>query len=283
MSFLNSAYATPSRLRGIYRCVLKSPKQTVSRETLLKLVTPEAMLKAAGKENSGMSNAALLEGLKVGLFLEQGDDIILNPSLPKACLIPATGDAALPEVLAQLMVHGEENHDFALMGAWYLAQDTLRPLGNWKTVEDTMIRQFGGPLFKMTNARFGQFEDWFCFLGLGWVQGGTGVVPDPTAFLRRQLPSLFDQGIGMERPIGQLMADLAERWPIFEGGSIRRETDPQAPKREPQALSTATAVALFRLQLDGMIRLDYRSDAQGLQLPKGDTYQAFTHVTLQKA
>jgi hypothetical protein len=283
MSFLNTAFATPSRLRGVYRFVLHAPKQSVSRETLLKMVAPSALWKSPDKDKPDMAIATLNEGVKAGLFIEQGDDVALNPALPTNCLHPATGDAALPDALAQLMVHGEENQDFARMGAWYLAQDTLRQVGNWNDVEEAMIRQSGSPMFKMNSARYGQFEDWFCFLGFGWLHGTSGLVPDPTAFLRRQLPGLFDRGPGMERPIAQIMADLAERWPIFEGGRIRRETDLQAPARESQVLSPATAIALFRLQLDGMIRLDYKSDAQGLQLPKGGSHFAYTHVTLLKA
>ncbi len=122
----------------------------------------------------------------------------------------------------------------------------------------------------MTSDRlFVQMDDWMRYLGFAWghaLKGKTVTVPDPTAYLKRNIKNLFHEQ--QEILLTDFITRLAKKCPLFETGKFREEVEAEIGRRQPNYLSTSTAFALFRLQDEGYIKLDRKSDADLMMLPK---------------
>lgn len=285
MSVFKVPYATPSRLRGVYRYLLQVRGQRLKKASLEEMLSPTSLIKGSeeGGESRGMVRAVVLEGQKAGLWKFEEDDVYLAPELPEQVRNSKLGDRVLPMVLAHLFFQPThlENHDLGRVCAWYLAQDVRHPLADWPTVEQKVQEQGVAGLLELNDARFGQFEDWFCFLGLGWhlaYPGGKLLMPDPTAFLRSYLNVLFRTKNTNRLPLSEFVKLLAQWCPLFETGVLRNDVEMYI-RRENDVLSRSTALALWRLQAEGVVTLSYASDAVSLLLPKDDSFERFSHIT----
>lgn len=276
MSFLNTAYATPSRVRGVYRYLLQSKGQKENRESLLAAIAPTVL-----SETQAMAKGALGEGIKLGLFREEGDVVMIAPDLPREARDPISGDALLPTTIARLIFANDENRDFARVAAWYLGQEPFDAPGDWDAAQAAMVDETGTNRFNLNDARYGQFEDWFCYLGFGAHYAGR-LMPEPSAYLRSHLPALFAAAPGKNRLLVDFLADLAKLSPVFEGGELRREADLSAPEGESRELSRATALALWRLQDLKIVELSYSSDGAYVLLPTEGAAERMSHITLLK-
>ncbi|MHC5828197.1 MAG: hypothetical protein ACYT04_72975, partial [Nostoc sp.] len=108
-------------------------------------------------------------------------------------------------------------------------------------------------------------------MGLAWghALGGKRVtVPDPTLYIKRNLKDLFNDQVGAKLLIREFIDRLAKKCPLFETGKFREEVEAKIDRRSPNYLSTGTAFALFRLQEEGYIKLERKSDADLMLLPK---------------
>ncbi|MEH2094342.1 protein DpdG [Nostoc sp.] len=118
------------------------------------------------------------------------------------------------------------------------------------------------------------YHDWMRYLGFAWghTLGVSGeklvkvTVPDPTAYIQRNLKLLFNGQ--QEITIQDFINRLAKQCPLFETGKFREEVEAQIGTRETNFLSTSTAFALFRLHDEGEIQLEGKSDATLMILPK---------------
>src|SRR4051812_11046332 len=94
MSVYEQAYATPSRVLGAYRFLLRSKGQRIGRRELEEMLMPEHLpLKDAPpdeEESEGdkkdtpkreMARRSIDEGLAMKLLAEDGDDVLLHPDL----------------------------------------------------------------------------------------------------------------------------------------------------------------------------------------------------------
>jgi hypothetical protein len=279
MSVLKTSLAIPSRIRGIYRYLLQAKGQREKKEKLEKLLSPEKLFEYLKDKKIGdrpMFSASLREGIKCGLFTEDETDIMINPDLPDSAKSPKLGDQLLPNTLVNLFFasDNEDEYDFGLVCAWYLAQDIYNAPKNWEEVERAVNQKEVQSLgLKMTsNSLFGQMEDWMCYLGLAWghsLEGKRVLVPDPTAYIKRNLDQLFDQK-GAKILIRYFITRLADQCPLFETGHFRDKVEEFTQKRQFNTLSTSTAFALFRLQDEGYIQLIQESDADLMLLPKAN-------------
>lgn len=280
MSLLSNPYPTPSRVRGVFRYLLRSPEHRESRLTLESLMSPPSM-----RGKGGMIQGTIDESIKLGLLTEASESVAINPALPEESKSPDTGDLHLPSTISGLIFNDDNgaNHDLAQAITWYMAQDVYEAPGNWSEVQDRLASQMGGERFGLNNTRYTQFEDWVCYLGFAWShkvkdsQRGT-LVPDPTKYLKSHLGRLLK--INRREPLGKFLQKLAKLCPAFESGSLRDKLEETFGRREPRHLSTVTAFSLLRLHDEGYLKLSMEADAEAYVLPDGTTPKRLSHITL---
>jgi hypothetical protein len=271
MSVLKTALANPSRMRGIFRYLLNTKGQRENKEVLERILSPDKLVEDKSTPRP-MFNAALRESIKCGLLVKEDEEIVINPDLPEDARNPLLGDNLLPDTLTHLFFASnlKDEEDFGRVCAWYLAQDIYDAPGTEKEVEQLVSEQKVGEFLKMTSDRlFVQMDDWMRYLGFAWghaLKGKTVTVPDPTAYLKRNIKNLFHEQ--QEILLTDFITRLAKKCPLFETGKFREEVEAEIGRRQPNYLSTSTAFALFRLQDEGYIKLDRKSDADLMMLPK---------------
>ncbi len=300
MSFLKAEKAKPSRVQPIFRYLLQIKGQTQKKEILENILSPEKLIehipenkeKPKDKKMSRpMFNDALKQSIKCGLLVKEDEEISINPLLPEDARNPLLGYQLLPDTLAHLLFasNNEDEEDFGRVCAWYLAQDIYDAPGNAREVELQVDEQKVGEFLKMTSSPFfGQMDDWMRYMGFAWghTLGGKEVkvtVPDPTAYIKRNLQRLFN---GEEEiTIKDFINRLATQCPLFETGKFREEVEAQIGQRQTNYLSTTTAFALFRLHDEGDIKLERQSDTDLMLLPKAnnqvDNDGRISHIILK--
>jgi hypothetical protein len=110
---------------------------------------------------------------------------------------------------------------------------------------------------------------WARFLGYAeslLIGDSTVVVPDPTEAIARHLANVFEGAPKL--PIARFFEAIARPCPVLELGETRsivekRMTTPRVPKM----LSSATCLALWRLESRGTLKLSHASDAETWLLP----------------
>lgn len=295
MSLFRNPSVSPSRLRGVYRFLLRAPEQREERERLGRIFMPEPML---GDRGRATFDKTILEGCEMGLFEEvtetvgadgrgemeeqQHTYVALHPDLPEKARDTERGEAVLADVVCKLILEQEERNDeFAHAVAWLLAQDPLEATGDWDSVRRAINRSGCRGVTGLTNdTPYRQVKYWMMFFGLAWEDGlGDQIVPDPTELLRRNLKLLFQEP-EESRPLPSVLRRLAEHFPVFEGGRYRNRIEELSGQRESQHLSTATAQAFLRLENEGAIALESPSDDRlsSRIFPGSDRNKSFSYV-----
>ncbi|MFW9261630.1 protein DpdG [Nostoc sp. CALU 546] len=285
MSVLKTGLAHPSRMRGIFRYLLHTQGQSEKRDVLERILSPDKLVEHLASEEKSkdkktshpMFNDAIRESIKCKLLIEENEEVTINQNLPKDAINPQLGDKLLPDTFTYLFFNcdNEDEADFGRVCAWYLAQDIYDAPGTWEEVENRVSEQKVGDFLKMSSSRlFVQMDDWMRYLGFAWghTLGALGeklvkvTVPDPTAYIKRNLKLLFNGQ--QEITIQDFINRLAKQCPLFETGKFREEVESQIGTREANFLSTSTAFALFRLHDQGEIQLERQSDSAFMILPK---------------
>ncbi|HEY9697650.1 MAG TPA: protein DpdG [Trichocoleus sp.] len=280
MSVLKQVLATPSRVKGVVRYLLQCRKQQEKIDTLEKILSPETLISKGEdkKVSRDMVHSTILECIKMGL-LEREDEVVrLHP------ILSLKDDTVLPNILLSLILSPEnsENHDLAIVIAWYLAQDFYEAPKNWQEAEEK-LKQIDSELLGLDRTRFDQFEYWACYLGLAWQHNlgknrNSVLVPDPTACLKQLLPNLFEQ-VGEPLSLPEFVNCLAKTCPIFELGRFREDIENKLNRRQLNHLSSVTTISLLRLQDEGLIRLSKPSDSEIFVLNDGEEVQRISHIT----
>ncbi len=280
MSVLKQVAATPSRVRGIYRYLLSLEGQSEARDILERTMSPHTLIKESKKRT--MIHDTVGECIKMGLLIEESDTVAINPNLPDPARNPQTGDLILPIALSNLFFSekNEENHNLGRVISWYLSRDIYDAPGNWKEVEEAFREQaITDKLGVTSDARYGQFEDWICYLGFAWCHSRKRekmLMPDPTAHIRDRLAQLF--GDKESLPIADAVRRLAEACPVLEGGTMRKEIEKNYAERDERSLSSSTSHAWFRLQDEGIVKLVEKSDAEMLIFIDGGTKRRYSEI-----
>ena len=156
--------------------------------------------------------------------------------------------------------------DLALVMAWFLAQDPFA--GELKA--DQLILAFGSQLNikedLVNNEKLGQLRRWAKWLGLGRqdVVDGSLFVPDPTVVVGRYVESLEEEsytGTGFVKELSKLC-------PVLDNGKIRKSVmatlrDGALPwESDPQKVSPALSLSLWRLNQSGKIHYGLEADAK---------------------
>ncbi|MBS3029675.1 MAG: hypothetical protein HCA25_22165 [Dolichospermum sp. DET50] len=300
MSVLKEPLATPSRFKGIFRYLLAKEHQKEKRNVLEQILSPNKLVerllsteeKASDKKaKHPMFHNNIRECIKSSLLVEIEDDIGINLMLSEAARNPQLGEYLLPDTLATLFFASgnQDEEDFGLLCAWFLAQDIYDFSGSWETVEKLVSEQKVGELLKISSGTlYSQMNDWMCYMGLAWshaLEGKKVIVPDPTAYIKRNLQHFFSNQEDKKLPIKEFIDRLAKKCPLFETGKFRDEVEANIGYRQPNYLSTSTAFALFRLQDEGYIQFIRDSDADLMLLPKAnnevDDNSKISHIILR--
>jgi len=279
MSVLKTSLANPSRMQGIFRYLLHAKGQRERREVLAQVVSPDKLVEDKSSPRP-MFRAALNKSLECRILIEEGDHIAINPELSKEERSIESGTELLPNTLAKLFFASDNKYeeDFGYDCAWYLSQDIYDTSGTWKDVEEEVYEQEVGELLKLSSDRlFDQLRDWMCYLGFAWShtikdnnKNKRVLVPDPTAYIRRNLSLLFNKQADKKISLNEFINILAINCPLFETGKFREAVEANIGLRPTNYLSTSTAFALFRLQDEGCIKLIRESDADLMLLPKAN-------------
>lgn len=302
MSVYEEAYASPSRVIGVFRYLLHLKGQRCLRAELEEMMMPDHLplplkVQSEGEEEEeekkdapkrNMVRRTVGEALTMELFAADGEDVLLHPSLAAPSRSPKTGEALLPRTLTTLLLSASNtaNHDLARAIAWYLDQDVYDAPTHWSQV-DTKNFSAAVTALAMTNSRFGQLLHWSRYLGFSWAHAtrdykGVSLVPDPYRQIRWALTDLFSQHSGSVLLLSTVIPYLSSVLPVLDGGVFRTELEGKLlPTREPHQLSSATAHALMRLSDESVFKLAYRSDGTVYVFPDGVGDVRFTEVAWQ--
>lgn len=289
MSILKQAYATPSRVRAVYRFLLHSDKPKIKREDLEKSISPLSIQRENDEGYLSMVKETIKEMIRMKLVDEDEEgNVFLGKDLPKEFKDKNTGNENLPFYISMLFFkkENEENHDFVRLAAWYLAQNFQQAPGNWEEFSKQLEEQIGPHKLECgNNSRYGQLEDWlvFCRFAIQYsVKGvGTRITPDPSLYIQTLLPQLFHDVRCLT--IGTLMERLSNLAPIFEHGTFRKELFEKykVGNYGNNYISTVTSNALLRLHEEGFIKLERRADADTMIIYDGSSEIRYTHVSFQ--
>lgn len=253
---------------------------SMPKDKLLGLCAPSSLSHhSTGFEQAQLAQKTLARWTQLGLFVQNSGTVKLSSSVRK---LDPDGDpefkafraAALDIVLEKSnnkdLVKAESGHsaDFCFAACWVLGQDVFRfPGGAYGEVESVEMKQIKKNPFAFRNdTRWSGFKDWASFLGLGWNTkiGRTSVFSaDPTDAIRSHLPSIFQKS--REIPQERFFDQLSRVLPVLDRGEYRRRAEKRFEGNwRPlgnQDVSPAVTRALIRLEIEGLIKIDDRADA----------------------
>jgi len=234
-------------------------------ESLEKVLSPVPL--RSDENPKSFIKALVRESQRIGLVLERDGFVMLNPALDDEARDPKTGDELLSFTISKQIFSKDnaENNDLAKVMAWYLSQDVYEAPGTWTEAETALEEQIGGTKLGLNDARWGQFEDWGCYLGFAWCHSCNKVkklTPDPTRYLKYCLKEIFQHAGEKILPIKVLFDKLSEQCPVIEGGRFRNEIHQLRGIKNDDTLSSVTSFALSRLDKAGFIRMTQTSDAE---------------------
>jgi hypothetical protein len=152
--------------------------------------------------------------------------------------------------------------DWTRAAAWVLTQDLYRFPKNYNGAEELENEQRVEPRVFQNDTRWSGFVEWAMFLGLGWQTKG-GPIFEPSFAVAAALPTVFRNA--REQPFSEFLTGLASILPILDTGTYASTVHVQVgrPWRIPSGdqVSPCLSAALERLDVDGTIRLESRSDA----------------------
>lgn len=220
---------------------------------------------------------ALARWTDLGLFQIEAESLRINERFGKrkrgesiddlTLRLPAACRTLMFEAINCLPLWGESPGiaaDFVRGAAWLLAQDIYSLPTSWSDVERIQIAQTSAEQKIVENdVRWNGLRFWMRYLGFATGDSGAFQV-DPTIAVRAELSTIFESRT--ELPAQEFIMNLASRLPVLDFGQYRNAVEEvvnpttwRAP--EKGHLSMSLSLALRRLALDNVIRLEGRADA----------------------
>jgi hypothetical protein len=284
MSVIQRMEATPNRVRMLVSVLADRPSGE-TEERLRGFCSPDTLHRDV-KDPVAIFRVSLAAARELGLVEQDDEKFRVRPGVlsRKGSLEDDVFLAIERSLMAPEAEPDRGQGDFSRAVAWFLMQPVRRPLQLGVNYKPLIGQQLALPeemAFDLLNRdRFNSFHYWCRYLGYAQLISDKDLVPDPTVALRRLLPEAM--GSDRESAILPLLGRLARLTPVFESGRIRRELEVDAKpgfQREPQQLSQSTSFALFRLEQEGLVKLEARSDAQALILDLGaDAPRRISHI-----
>ena len=150
-----------------------------------------------------------------------------------------------------------------------LAQDVHKFVPkSYLQVEPTALKQAKSKVIIFQNdTRWSGYVSWATFLGFGQSDSGKasgGFITDPTRALTGVVEKLVPKK--QDLAVKDFLAGLVDALPVLDGGDYRKKVEGNLKKEKWKApgedeVSTSLSRGLFRLESQGVIRLEMRSDA----------------------
>jgi hypothetical protein len=234
----------------------------------------------------------------LGLFHADKDTIsIAEPYKSILGTKPDLAEARLPKVARTIALlednnvrfwdaEGARSADFSKGAAWMLAQDVYTvpsTTAGWEGLVSRQLVGSEGTTIVQNDTRWNGLRAWMSYLG--FARDATSWDVDPTDAVRDVLPDVF--GTAMTMLATEFLERVAGALPILDGGKYRREVEAVLKegswlKPEPGQVSTSLSRALQRLDREGAIMLEQRSDTgDGITLlgRSGRRWRDVTHVS----
>ena len=281
-------------LIAIVRCLVATGP--VKKDKLLGVCAPASLT------DQKMARTTLRRWTQIGLFVEVDDEIRFSDELPVKLSKRNFSLEELAHVIRSLVYEPRNNErfwerednqsaDMCRLTSWMLAQDihSIRP-SNFQEADDLYVKQVNMPGVErqFTNStRWNGFTSWATFLGFGQFESGRATgefIVDPTSTITRHVIYLLSEQ--KVYSITEFLKELAQLVPVIDGGRYREEVESKLnpanwKKPSDNEISTSLSRALLRLQSQGAIRLEKRSDsdAQLRLIGRGQrVVQSVTHV-----
>ena len=256
----------PSRVAALARLLLA--EGDISEDQLVALLQP--------RELKNMAPKTIDAAIELGLVVRRSGKCCLTDALPKS-IKPSQLDKHLPIVLARLILRSEigaKPNGFVKLCAWFLHQPILNFPHDRGGIYAAMRAQGQPPEEHQVanDARLDSFIYWARYLGLLRQMQGTassGVIPDPSEYLRRFLPDLLPPGEDVSAQ--DFRSRLAQLCPALDGGSVREALIRKlAPDWPPSRLSESLSFGLERLEQTNDIKIWCHDDWRDFLLtPEG--------------
>jgi hypothetical protein len=168
--------------------------------------------------------------------------------------------------------------DFVRGGAWLLAQDIYGFPTAWSYVEPKQNAQTSTEKkISENDVRWNGLRFWMRYLGFATGDSGSFQI-DPTVAIKAELKRIFESR--SEIPAREFLDLLATRLPILDFGRYRKEVEENLNStrwRKPAEghLSMSLSLALRRLALDNILRLEGRADAGSSYRLTGRDYRSW--------
>ena len=251
MKIYTEVEPVPSRVVALARLLLAEGE--LPEDQLIALLQP--------RDNKNMASKTLEAALELGLVERRLAKCRLAEVLPKL-VKPSQLDKHLPAVLARLLLRPEidrKPNGFVKLCAWILHQPILNFPHDRSGIHYAMKTQGLPPeeLQVASEARLDNVIYWAKYLGLVrqmQASAGSGVIPDPTDYLRRFLPELLPPGD--EVAAQDFRSRLAQLCPALDGGSVREALIRKlAPDWPASRLSESLSFGLERLEQANEIKI----------------------------
>lgn len=247
---------------------------TVDRKAIIDLCYPGTPVDSTSQTRL---RGALARWTDLGLFMLEAENLRINERFGKrkrgesleelTTRLPVACRTLMLEAPNCLPLWGESPGiaaDFVRGSAWLLAQDIYRLPTSWSDVEPLQNAQISADT-KITenDVRWNGLRFWMRYLGFANGDSGSFQV-DPTIAVKAELPSIF--GTRFDLPAQEFITALASRLPVLDYGQYRQAVEEvlnPAAWRPPANghLSMSLSLALRRLALDNVIRLEGKADA----------------------
>jgi hypothetical protein len=261
----------------------------------------DELLKACGADLKDVDpkqlNQTLNRWTELGLFGgEDGVVAIREAYRGRLGKSPDNAEMHLPKIIREIALspqnnerfwESEENRsaDLSRGLSWILAQDVYgTDTGSSSKISELEVAQVADVSKRIlqNDTRWNGLRTWMIYLG--FARSGVQVTIDPTGALRDALPDIFESTETLPAPI--FIEQAGKRLPVLDGGAYRVQLEamlnPQCwvPPADGH-VSTSLSRAIQRLDREGMIAAELRSDSEGgitLIGAEGRIWRTVTHV-----
>ncbi len=258
---------------------------TVDRKAVIDLCSPVTL------GDTTRLRGALARWTDLGLFFSEAESLRISERFGKqkrgesidelTARLPAACRTLMLEAPNCLPLWGESPgiaSDFVRGAAWLLAQDIYTLPTSWSDVEPLQNAQVSAANKIIENdVRWNGLRFWMRYLGFATGDGGAFQV-DPTIAVKAELPTIF--GTCSDLYAQEFLEALASRLPVLDFGQYRQIVEevlnPDSwRKPEKGYLSMSLSLALRRLVLNNVIRLEGKADAGSSYRLTGRNYRTW--------
>lgn len=242
-------------------------------------------------------NQTLTRWIELGL-LESTERFIDIAATHRSALgkVPDIAETHLPKIVRSIALapdnnmrfwesEGTKSADLSRGLSWILAQNVYTidtgSHGRIQKLENDQIADLSQRIFQ-NDTRWNGLRTWMVYLGFG--RAGGRMTVDPTVALRDALPDIFNKDTSL--PASGFVERAAAILPVLDGGKYRSQMEsvlnPASWSRPGDGqISTSLSRAIQRLDREGLIATEQKSDSEGgitLLGISGRTWREMTHI-----